>query len=66
MTDPTIRAVQYCLPIKVGEGKHRRAVTWAAWSTTRPGNDGYGMTKEDAIDEVERNMRREQGETDAE
>jgi len=66
MTDPTIRTVQYCLPIKVGNGKHRRDVTWAAWSSTHSGIEGYGMTKEEAIDEVERNMRREQGEEDAE
>ena len=63
MTDPTIRTVQYCLAIKVGNGKHRRDVTWAAWSSTHPGVEGYGMTKEDAIDEVEKNMA---GDADAE
>ena len=62
----TIKTVEYCLPAPTGRGKARKTATWAAWSSTRTDIHGYGMTKKEAIEDLEENLKREGGEEDAE
>jgi len=66
MPDQTLRAVEYCLPVSVGRGKPKKTATWAAWSSTRTDIHGYGMTRKEAIEDLEENLKTEGGEEDAE
>ena len=66
MPDQTIKTLPYYMPITIGRGKLRRTVTWAAWSSTHAYIKGHGMTEEEAIEDLEENLKMKGGDHDAE
>ena len=66
MPDQTIKTVEYCLPVSVGRGKPKKIATWAAWSSTRTDIHGYGMTRKEAIEDLEENLKMKGGDQNAE